>query len=84
MDEKKLSYIAEDFEGWRYIWITREVAYGNVDTFLHELYKKGNKLMWTGQPVDPMADAEVLRSLAEMLENGIIFTEEELDEYNRS
>ena len=86
MRTPKQKYLEEEWEGWKYIWI-KEYCPDNEfwDTTLHEAYKiNGESIGWTESAVDPMAKPEVLRGLARMLEDDVIFEEQELEEYNRS
>ncbi len=74
----KEEYLSGPWGGWKYMWIESE-EYGLA---LHEAYKTKGKISWSYVPVDPIAGEEVLQHLTRMLKGGIIYTEEELYEYN--
>ncbi len=78
----KEEYLSGDWNGWRYIWIAYIDEHGETFTNLHEIYKLAGKLSWTQNEVSPEADQELLAEISMMLADGLIFTEEELYEFN--
>lgn len=73
----KQKFLNKEWSGWTYIWI---------DGGIHELYKNhGDELLsWTASPVSPPPNKKMLEDLIKMVEDGLLFTEEELMEHNRS
>lgn len=88
--EKKLNYLKGIWDGWKYIWIKGdlgEICLHEVHQLTHcdedekTIYSDG--IAWTEKEVTPMARPEVLKTLATLLEDDIVFTEEELKKFNR-
>lgn len=72
----KQKFLNKEWSGWTYIWL---------DGGVHELYKSsGDTLSWTAKAVSPEPNKDMLEDLIQMLEDGLVFTEEDLMEHNRS
>lgn len=73
-------------KGWFYIFIRRQDDEGETIS-IHELYGHDGKLSWTEDAVQLDFDdltflKKVTKELAQMAEDELVFTEEELMEYN--
>lgn len=80
INPRKLKYLTEPWTGWRYMWIETK----DHGLSLHEAYKFSLAISYTENPTDPMPNSKVIREIADMLDNDLIFTESEIDEFNRS
>ena len=77
-------YLDSVWKGWRYIWVCDPDFPEQAQ--LHEAYQCDpdypKLVSWTTEPASPMDDSEALQEILALLEDGVIFSEEELNEHN--
>ena len=86
MGGHKLRFLNHRWNGWRYILIKgKEFEEELIE--VHEIYQieeDNLSVSWTAEPVSIPVGREYYQEVLDMYDDGLIFTEEELMEWNES
>lgn len=96
MEDKKKKWLSEEWNGWKYGWIKKYSPWEETDVLeVHEFYQNSTGVRTisvttnctppgSGESATQEKLIDDLQGLANLLVDGIIFTMDELTEYNKT